>query len=577
MDQDSYRTREEEEADKNEPKVRFEDISMSAAFIMASYQAFSPEQIRRDIQNKWVGAVTQELQKSQKFKSLYEGKRRTESRREYYARRQEQVQVNAAIRDLMDAHRDTLFQKGPGSTVTARQTLGKLIDEDYKELGDKRLELVNEVTKAQQKLADGFKEINDKNNARFGKKGLIYTRSTEKLEQIKAEEKAEYEKRKAKTPAPPPPVEPQIEPQIQSPVQIPPIPQVDVKGLSGLLRQSLPSVYESAGSGMSNIAGFLGKLPGLGGFFGGGGAAATATAASTATAATAATGAAATAAGAAGAVAAAPVAVPTVAIIAVATIIILLILALILTIFNNPIAQPYALITPSPKPEPTISLSVTTTPKPPFMTPGENLEEVMQMAADSSCTPLAIIKAISRREATTTWNYSDEQFDLYNSYPWWSSSELTQKTQVCTGFGYNTCTNEIPADSRFGGEYCGSGQISGICVGGAEVMGPMQFERGTWNRYKSQVEEKLSENGITRDADRRVILDAFMAAGLKLHTDSGASSCTVWTAKEIEKAAGSYYDKCIYTIGHGGNYCQEVCEYYNEYSEVTIDCSQVGT
>ena len=53
-----YRTREDEEQTSQEKnKVRFADISLTAAWIAASYQAFSPEQIRKDIQQEWVKSI----------------------------------------------------------------------------------------------------------------------------------------------------------------------------------------------------------------------------------------------------------------------------------------------------------------------------------------------------------------------------------------------------------------------------------------------------------------------------------------------------------------------------------------
>jgi hypothetical protein len=235
----------------------------------------------------------------------------------------------------------------------------------------------------------------------------------------------------------------------------------------------------------------------------------------------------------------------------------------------------------------TITEQLTTTPSAPtptpnlsYLTPGENLEEIMTMSAENTCTPKAMIKAISRREAYGVWKYDSADFDFYNSFAWWQSSAINEaveedKKKVCRGYSYNTCTNVIAQDAKFASDYCGKGIVS-ICRSGLDVMGPMQFELGTWKGYIALVSKVLTELSVNREPDRRVILDAFLAAGFKLSASSKAESCTDWTPQEIKKAAKSYYGSCTYsTKKKEGNYCQEVCNYYNLYSDVKVDCGEI--
>jgi len=706
-----YRTREEEEQQAKEPKVRFQDISLAAAYLAATHQAFSPEQIRKDIQSQWVKTVTKELKRSDKFKGVYEGKRKAESRQEYSVRRNQQAALESAVADLMVSHGEQLFEKGIGTSTVTRESLGNFVNEDYKELDPVKAELLAEVARAQNKLAPGFKEMNEKNNKRFKGDRLAEIKQAEQIEaqsaiatrrELKAElapleqqaalieqskdsqtsKKAQLNKIKQQAnairtekeigqkavsrilathdinslseeeflvlfrtevnqtlygrngrkkykidkideeklaatarhysqyfkalpnqlrprPLPTPPatqksalrerLTPSFNWDALKGFKWPSFsfPKFDWSGIQGLFgpESSFSSVM---GNGLTGMGNFLGKLPGLSGFFGGGAAGTAAAAGGTAAAgATAAAGGAAAATGGAAVAAGGAAAAPVLGIAAIAVVVVLLILilgVLAFSMFDNPSVKPYALSQQAtPVPEAPLGVpSTTVTPKPPFKIAEGDLEEVMVLAAESTCTPLAMIKAISRREAGSTWNYSEGQFGFYNSFPWWNNEEdyqaqPIQRPVICTGFGYNTCTNEIASDSQFAGDYCGSGPRSGICVANAEVMGPMQFEKGTWNGYKSSVEAKLSENGINRQADRRVITDAFIAAGLKLNRDSGATNCSAWSTQEIENAARRYYGKCTYTIGTGGNYCAEVCGYYNQYSEQTVDCNQIGS
>ena len=183
--QESYRTRQDEESDSQEKKkIRFADISLTAAWIAASYQAYSPEQIRKDIQQEWVSKVTKEISKDQKFKAVYATRQRGEDRQAYDSRRIQQIEIRRAVSDLVSAHGDQLFEKGAGTTANLRETLGELINSDYQNLQANRLDLINQISKTQAELAEGFSQQNEKNNRRF--------KEAETLETIKNQEKAEH-------------------------------------------------------------------------------------------------------------------------------------------------------------------------------------------------------------------------------------------------------------------------------------------------------------------------------------------------------------------------------------------------
>jgi len=190
-----YRTKEDEKAEQEEKnKIRFSDISLTAAWIAAGYQTFSPENIRKGIQEQWVSSVTRDITKDARFKQLFEKRRRGEGRKEYYRRRGQQVEVRRAIGELVGAHGDLLYEKNPAVKTEIGQTLSEIVTHDYQTLAPQQEELIEAVAEAQEKLAEPFKKQNDKNNKRFSseKKGL-YRRSQADLEKIIAEEKAEYQ------------------------------------------------------------------------------------------------------------------------------------------------------------------------------------------------------------------------------------------------------------------------------------------------------------------------------------------------------------------------------------------------
>ena len=180
-----YRTREDEEQTSQEKnKVRFADISLTAAWIAASYQAFSPEQIRKDIQQEWVKSITKEVSKDQKFKDLYATRQRGENRHAYDSRRMQQVEIRRAISDLVGAHGDQLFEKGLQTQAFLKESAKELIQNDYQGLANKQEELLAAIASSQTKLADTFKKQNSKNNQRFKK--------SEQLQEIANNEKAQH-------------------------------------------------------------------------------------------------------------------------------------------------------------------------------------------------------------------------------------------------------------------------------------------------------------------------------------------------------------------------------------------------
>lgn len=347
----NYRTREDEEKESRQKKVRFADISMTAAWTAATYQAFTPEQIRENIQGQWVNKVAADVSKDPKFKDIFAPRQKNESREQYTERRIKQVQTRQMISDLVGSYGDELYTTSPETKAEIKETMTELINIDYKDLKNNESELLEAVTKAQTDIAPHFKQINDKNNGRFNGKGL-YRRTEKDLENIKNKEKLDYQTQKNKsraanssqtnyTAVPEPS-------NITPSDSIPRIsfPRIDLRGLNNLFKNNLGGIYKSIGSGLSKLSGFLTKLPGIGSFFGGGaavggGAAAAGATGAAATGAAAAVGGGAAAAGAAGATATVGVWGP---IVIVGGVVLLLILILVLTVFNNPSVQPQAII-----------------------------------------------------------------------------------------------------------------------------------------------------------------------------------------------------------------------------------------
>ena len=190
-----YRTREDEEREveerKQNKKVRFQDISTTAAWIAAGYQAFTPEQIRQNIQKEWINKVTGEVSRDPKFRTLFEPRQRGEPPEDYNRRRVIQTQTKQAVNDLVGAYGDSLYSNSPETRSQIQETLSDLIDNDYQHLKGHETELLQAVAKSQENSAEQFKKINDKNNNRFNEKG-IYRRTPEQLQNLQNQEQVNF-------------------------------------------------------------------------------------------------------------------------------------------------------------------------------------------------------------------------------------------------------------------------------------------------------------------------------------------------------------------------------------------------
>ncbi len=287
------------------------------------------------------------------------------------------------------------------------------------------------------------------------------------------------------------------------------------------------------------------------------------------------------------------------AIIGVVVLIIIVLIVVLLIGSGDKVTTQPAAFTPtptvvevqgiSPTPLPDVTPTVTLTPPGGLAPITQNFAETITLASGKACIPPAMLEAIARRESGLRL-YSAEQYQLYDTYGWWGQS--TTKTELCTGYSYNTCTNAVAPDTEFGGEFCGTGERA-ICSTGRNVMGPMQFEISTWSGYEERVKTALSIN----QADRRVITHAVLGAALKLKDNSKNTltpdnfNCApaegdpnpwtnqTWTAQHVRNAAERYYGKCTYSVSGtpvSGNYCKEVCDYYNELStdaKQRVNCS----
>ncbi|MCR4328962.1 MAG: hypothetical protein NUV65_00260 [Candidatus Roizmanbacteria bacterium] len=281
--------------------------------------------------------------------------------------------------------------------------------------------------------------------------------------------------------------------------------------------------------------------------------------------------------------------IPIVRVVIIATVIIILVVFLMVGLDTKTMlaAQPYemqqnaVLQASTTTPASVVTTIPTAQPETPYVSAPESLSQIVEFASEKTQTPVPLLLGISHIEASGTWNYSKDELAQYNTYGWWTTPDITV-AQIKRGYGYDTCTGYIPADSVHGGEQ--AVKMNGtICVDypdgtKSQVMGAMQFNILTWKGFADKIKQALS---ISREPDRRVLAEAFMGAGFFVKGRSGASSATSWTIMEIIKASAAYHTggtKCSYAYGkHTGNYCREVCVIYNQYSQQygaePVDCS----
>lgn len=243
------------------------------------------------------------------------------------------------------------------------------------------------------------------------------------------------------------------------------------------------------------------------------------------------------------------------------------------TLYLRPTSQPFK---PSPTliKNPTPTESVKPTKKPPpaptsyapkeDIRPGQDLDDIFEIASGHSCAPMAAIKAIIAQETPGIYTMSLSQVLLYNSYKWWYRVETKQ--EICSGQAYHPGDNLIPQDSNFGGEICFPDKIKDYK---STSIGAGMIIDSTWNSFKGEVKNKLK----VKEVDRRVLLDALIGVGLILKSNAGSgSSCKSWDIKTLKKAACIYYSGRPCTSATAF-YCNVVCNNYNKYSGGNLNCS----
>jgi hypothetical protein len=244
-----------------------------------------------------------------------------------------------------------------------------------------------------------------------------------------------------------------------------------------------------------------------------------------------------------------------------------------ITAYNTPRAI-YTGISPTQKLKPTKKPKATPTPtiKVGEQRPGVSIDEIANIANEITCVPIPLLKSIVMEEAGDIFKLSQSQIIFYNSFNWWNKA--TSLTQVCSGYGYYAKTGIVANDSNFAGLSC-SKPLGGIVD--VREMGPTQMSSYVWDAYKERVKDLLGQTTSSL-VDRRVMLDASIALGLHLKNISTyrGSSCNDWELKYIAKAACKYHRKCGYTHRVGsGNYCYDVCQYYNNFSGKKFDCNKI--
>jgi len=127
----------------------------------------------------------------------------------------------------------------------------------------------------------------------------------------------------------------------------------------------------------------------------------------------------------------------------------------------------------------------------------ENLNAIFEDSARVSNVPVALLKAIAKKESGVL-GYLAEDVNQFNTLNWWAgltdNAPLLKDNHplVKKGYAYNTC------------QYVS-------CFAGADVRGAMQFELQTWNGFKPRL--SFTDG---HDPDRRYVRDIIYAAGLFL-------------------------------------------------------------
>jgi len=196
-----------------------------------------------------------------------------------------------------------------------------------------------------------------------------------------------------------------------------------------------------------------------------------------------------------------------------------------------------------------------------------DLKEIFEDAAEKYCIPLPMLLAISQIEASGVWSYIDTEVAKFSTPDWWEETGCKMDEKVagdCTrGYCYDTCkvTNLCPSYS---------------------VVGPMQFEQGTWNSYLASLRADFEEEGNPHEPHRCNLQDSIWAAAMKIKANSSTANdqCTAWDEETVRKTARAHCGSCGVKEECGDNpspecqeqhkacgesYCAAVVMLYNEY------------
>ena len=180
-----------------------------------------------------------------------------------------------------------------------------------------------------------------------------------------------------------------------------------------------------------------------------------------------------------------------------------------------------------------------------------SLKDIIDKSANGRCVPGGLIKAISQKEAGAVFNYTDAEVSKFSTTGWQKTATENEKKR---GYCYNTCDD--PA----------------LKCAGSDVMGPMQFERGTWNGLVPEIARALQEDfGVTSPPDRCNLRDSIVAAAVKIKKDSGtgAGQCANWDEPTVRnRVAKNYCGTCDDGPACGVNYCGSVWSLYRAYSSI---------
>lgn len=185
-----------------------------------------------------------------------------------------------------------------------------------------------------------------------------------------------------------------------------------------------------------------------------------------------------------------------------------------------------------------------------FITPVGSFSSMVEKVSQAQCVPPAILLAIARAEGESL-TYSEEEVSFFSNPGWWNSASDQQKTR---GHCRDTCS-----DSRMG------------CKPTDNVVGPMQFNLGTWNGLIPAIKQLLSQLfGTFSDygPHRCNLRDSVVGAVVKIKQDSGTrTQCENWSDEAVKRVAAAYYGGC--TTNQGTDYCGEVLRLYKSYSNLT--------